>query len=49
MKMRNSVGKPRAARNAPRSAAGNEVMNLPRVFLFLELFVEKDIPGRSTK
>jgi hypothetical protein len=49
MKMQNSVGKPRPARNASRRAAGNEVMNLPRLFLFLELFVEKDIPERSTK
>jgi hypothetical protein len=47
MKMRNSArasvtGKKRAARQAI-----NEV-NLPRLFLFLEVFVDKEIPS-STK
>ena len=47
MKMRNPTIK-KAARPA-RRAAPAEMMNLPRVFLFLELFVEKDIAERSTK
>jgi hypothetical protein len=46
MKMRNSsIGKKPGARRALRA----EVLNLPRVFLFLELFVDKDISSRSTK
>ncbi|MGA3170021.1 MAG: hypothetical protein ABSE62_03325 [Chthoniobacteraceae bacterium] len=46
MKMRNSSnGKKLGARRAPRT----EVLNLPRLFLFLELFVDKDISSRSTK
>ena len=45
MKMRNSTGK----KVAPRKAVRHESLNLPRVYLFLELFVEKDITGRSTK
>ena len=47
MKMRTPAGK-KAVRPA-RRAARAEVMSLPRVFLFLELFVEKEIPERSTK
>ena len=49
MKMRNSIGKKPVARVVSRRASGSEVMNLPRVFLFLELFVDKDISQRSTK
>jgi hypothetical protein len=49
MKMRNSIGKKPAARVVSRRASGSEMMNLPRVFLFLELFVDKDISQRSTK
>jgi hypothetical protein len=37
------------ARDAGRQTSRAEVLNLPRVFLFLELFVEKELPGRSTK
>jgi hypothetical protein len=49
MKMQTSADKRRVQRSASRRAAGSETMNLPRMFLFLELFVEKDIPGRSNK
>ena len=49
MKMRNSVAKKSAARDTSRRTSRSEVVNLPRMFLFLELFVEKDIPNRSTK
>lgn len=49
MKMQNSTDKRRAQRSVSRRAAANEALNLPRLFLFLELFVEKDIPYRSTK
>ncbi len=49
MKMRNSIGKKRAGREASRRSSDITGMNLPRLFLFLELFVEKEIPERSTK
>jgi hypothetical protein len=49
MKMRNSIGKKSAGRVTARRAPGAEAISLPRMFLFLELFVDKDIPGRSTK
>jgi hypothetical protein len=49
MKMRNSIGKKPAGREVSRRASGSEAVNLPRMFLFLELFVEKEIPERSTK
>ena len=49
MKMRNSIGKKRAGREASRRDLGCEMMSLPRLFLFLELFVDKEIPERSTK
>jgi hypothetical protein len=48
MKMRNSIVKKPAARVASRRASRIEV-NLPRMFLFLEVFVDKEIPQRSTK
>jgi hypothetical protein len=48
MKMQTSAGKRRTQRSAAQKAAGLETMNLPRLFLFLEVFVEKDIP-LSTK
>jgi hypothetical protein len=44
MKMRNTNGK-KPARRTSRSG----VVNMPRMFLFLELFVDKEIPQRSTK
>jgi hypothetical protein len=49
MKMRNSVGKKGTGREAARHVSSCEGMSLPRLFLFLELFVAKDIPERSTK
>ena len=49
MKMRTSLGKKRVARNAARQSLHSDGISLPRVFLFLELFVDKDIPQRSTK
>jgi len=49
MKMRNSIGKKRAGREAARRVSGTEALSLPRLFLFLELFVDKEIPERSTK
>ncbi len=49
MKMRNSIGKKRAARVLRRDGNRGEMLNLPRLFLFFELFVDKDIPERSTK
>jgi len=49
MKLRNTTGKKPAGRVANRKASSADVVNLPRVFLFLELFVEKEVPGRSTK
>jgi hypothetical protein len=49
MKMRNSIGKRRAGREASRRASQLDVLSLPRLFLFLELFVEKEIPERSAK
>jgi hypothetical protein len=49
MKMRNSTCKRPAQRAAARRASRNDEVNLPRMFLFLELFVDKDIPHRSTK
>ncbi|HEX4085276.1 MAG TPA: hypothetical protein VHY22_10220 [Chthoniobacteraceae bacterium] len=45
MKMRN----PTAKKIGPRKAVRHENLNLPRVYLFLELFVEKEISGRSAK
>jgi len=45
MKMRNtSNGKKPAARGSRTQA-----LNIPRLFLFLELFVDKEIGQRSTK
>ncbi len=44
MKMRTTNGKKPAGREVSRQTSRSEVMNLPRVFLFLELFVDKDIP-----
>jgi hypothetical protein len=44
MKMRTSPGKRRTQRGASQKVAGLETMNLPRLFLFLEVFVEKDMP-----
>ncbi len=49
MKMQHSTAKKRAGREASRRASQYEVMNMPRLYLFLELFVEKEIPGRSGK
>jgi hypothetical protein len=49
MKMHSSNGKKAAVRDVTRRASRNVAMNLPRMFLFLELFVDKDIPERSTK
>lgn len=48
MKMRTAVVKKPVSRHASRTA-GTESLNLPRLFLFLELFVDRDIPQRSTK
>jgi hypothetical protein len=48
MKMRNSNGK-KAAKDVSRRASRAESLNLPRIFLFLELFVDKDVQGQSTK
>jgi hypothetical protein len=48
MKMRNSNDKKSVTRDISRRVSRNEV-NLPRMFLFLELFVDKDIPQRSSK
>ena len=45
MKMRNT--KKHVVRTVSRNAA--QGLNLPRLFLFLELFVDRDIPNRSTK
>jgi hypothetical protein len=44
MKMPNSQGKPRPRRGIARKTTGIDSMNLPRLFLFLEVFVEKDLP-----
>jgi hypothetical protein len=44
MKMQSSAGKRRTQRSATRKAAGLDTLNLPRLFLFMEVFVEKDIP-----
>jgi hypothetical protein len=44
MKMQTSAGKRRTNRSAAQKVAGIETMNLPRLFLFLEVFVEKGIP-----
>jgi hypothetical protein len=49
MKMRNSNAKKAAPRDLSRRTFRNGEVNLPRLFLFLELFVDKDIPHRSTK
>jgi hypothetical protein len=49
MKMRNSIGKKSAAREDVRRASRADAINLPRLFLFLEVFVEKEISGRSAK
>jgi hypothetical protein len=49
MKIRNSSGKKTAPREASRRTSRCETINLPRMFLFLELFVDKDIPHRSMK
>jgi hypothetical protein len=49
MKMRNSIGKKAVTRDASRRTSRNDSVNMPRMFLFLELFVDKDIPQRSTK
>ena len=49
MKMRNSNEKKAVSREVSRRASRSEVLNLPRMFLFLELFVDKDISHRSTK
>jgi len=46
MKVRNSTCKKLLPRKAARH---DQHINLPRIYLFLELFVEKEIPGRSTK
>jgi hypothetical protein len=47
MKMQTSTGKRCVQRGASQKAARIETMNLPRLFLFLEVFVEKDIPLSS--
>ncbi len=47
MKMQTTSVKRRTLRNATQKTAGAETMNLPRLFLFLEVFVEKDIPLSS--
>jgi len=47
MKMRNSTAKKSGARQVSARPSRGELINLPRVYLFLELFV--DIPGRSSK
>ncbi len=49
MKMHTSIGKKPVSRDAARRTSRIEALNLPRVFLFLELFVDKDIPYRSNK
>jgi hypothetical protein len=49
MKMQNSIGKKPAARAVSRRASRSNTIDLPRMFLFLELFVDKDIHQRSGK
>jgi hypothetical protein len=49
MKMRDHTAKKRATRHVARHATRSDGANLPRMYLFLELFVDKDIPQRSTK
>jgi hypothetical protein len=50
MKMRNSSGKKRASRDmAHRASSRHAAVNVPRLYLFMEVFVDKDIPDRSTK
>jgi hypothetical protein len=49
MKMRSSITKKRGGRVASRRSSGNEIISLPRMYLFLEVFVDKEIPERSTK
>jgi hypothetical protein len=49
MKMRNSPGKKPAAREMVRRASRADAINLPRLFLFLEVFVEKEVSERSAK
>jgi hypothetical protein len=49
MKIRNSTGKKPGARESVHRASRVDALNLPRVFLFLEVFVEKEVAGRSTK
>jgi hypothetical protein len=50
MKTRNSTGlKKRATRDVSRRTSPHDVINAPRLYLFLEVFVDKAIPQRSTK
>jgi hypothetical protein len=49
MKFRNSNDKKLAGKDAARRVSRADTLNLPRVFLFLEVFVEKEVSGRSTK
>jgi hypothetical protein len=48
MKIRNTTVKRRTGRAVSRHSTG-AAMNLPRLFLFLEVFVEKEVPGRSAR
>jgi len=49
MKMQTTAGKKPATRTASRRASRSDTIDLPRMFLFLELFVDKDIHQRSGK
>ena len=49
MKMQTTAGKKPATRTASRRASRSDTIDLPRMFLFLELFVDKDIQQRSGK
>ena len=49
MKMRNPIARKPPTRQASRHTSQSSGVNLPRIYLFLELFVDKDIPHRSTK
>jgi hypothetical protein len=49
MKTQTSIAKKRVVHRTSRPQSGRPGINLPRLFLFLEVFVEKEIPGRSTK
>jgi hypothetical protein len=49
MKTQNSIAKKRATRHFARHQSGHNEVDLPRLYLFLELFVDKAIPACSDK